>query len=372
MKARDRMISLVVVGAVIGAIWYVGSKWRGGGSSTADADAPVASATASASASASASVQVPAPTDASASPPPVISGACRAMTDASKRKLDDAKTARACTPDLDKATLACRTSSNGATWGLRVDDVVDLSPSADASDACPTGWLVRLVHIDVNGVETALVPGISATQRAHTYDVGGGLALDDATFFDWDGDGEDELFVRGIRGAADHPTEQRSTVWTFHTADAGARIQPYAAATNLAPAGQALTITDVRDVDGDGRPDLLATFFGVGPDAPPTTHQFMAHSLDGGAFSLRDAAAVAFAQKQCPSDPNLDLATKSPSDFDDTLADAIACALLWGHTPKEEAAALAKGCAAARAADAGVCPVWAQRMVQTKPPLSLR
>jgi hypothetical protein len=186
------------------------------------------------------------------------------------------------------------------------------------------------------------------------------------TFFDWDGDGDDEVLVRSLRGSADHPDEQRATIWTARALDGGAaRLVPYEPAA-------AFTIVGVRDVDGDGRPDLLVSFFGAGQDASPTAHTFLAHSLADGTFSLRDVAAVTWAQKACPNDPKLDLSTKAPDDFDTTLADDIACALVWGHDTKELAAELGKACRAPAFADAGGCPAWARRMVQTKPPLSLR
>lgn len=367
MKTRDRLVSLVLVGGVIGGIWWAGTKLRGGdaaGDAAADASSSeVSHPTASSSASAAVSANVASVVlDATASAP-VVSGACRTMNDATAKKLDEAKKARPCTPDFDLSTLACRTSQNGATWGLRVDDVVDIG-AAGATDACATGWLVRLVHVDVDGAESAVVPGIAAKQRAHTYDVTSDTRIAEVTFFDWDGDGDDEVLVEAARGAADAPDEQRAIVWTFRAVDGGAsRVVPYEPSA-------ALTIVGVRDVDGDGRPDLLVSFFGTSHDGLPTTHRFLAHSLPDGGFSLRDAAAVTWAQKECPSDPKLDLAQKTPADFDSSLADDVACALLWGHDPKELTAELGKACHVA--ADAGSCPTWARLQAKAKPPLSLR
>ena len=264
------------------------------------------------------------------------------MMDASQKKLDDAKAARACTPDFDKSQLQCRTSSNGATWGLRVDDVVDLG-----AEPCKTGWLVRLVHLDVNGAETAVVPGVSLNQRAHTYNVAIDMKVQDVLFFDWDGDGDDEVFARGVRGTGDVPDEERAQVWTFHTGDAGSRIAAY-------PPSSGFTLIGTQDIDADGRPDLVVTFFGTGIAAPPTSRRFAAHSLKDGTFSVRDAAAVTWAEKQCPSDPTLDL-----SHFDGAVADAMICAQMWGHD-------LSKSCAGAS------CPPWAEKLAKMKPPVSLK
>ncbi len=345
MKTRDRVVSAIVVGGIIALIWVGGSKLRGGAS---DASADSASTTTTASASPSTSTSPVASTTASAvivDAAPPMSGACKAMADASARKLDDAKKARACTPAFDASELHCHTSSNGATWGLRVDDVVDLG-----EEPCKTGWLVRLVHLDVNGNESAVVPGISQTLRAHTYNSSLDLRVADVAFFDYDGDGDDEVFVRGTRGSGDRADEERAQVWTFATTDAGSRIAPY-------PPASSLTIIGALDVDSDGRPDLMVTFFGTGRSAPPTSRRFAAHSLADGTFSLRDTAAVTWAEKQCPSDPTLDL-----SGFDSGTADAMVCALVWGRD-------LSRAC---HALESGACPPWAEKLSKTKPPLSLR
>jgi hypothetical protein len=363
VKTQDRIVSLVLVGAVIGGIWWAGYKWRGGGVAEggADASAEASSEASSSSAVATADSSAPSPLPEASIEAAAASGACRAMNTATTQKLDEAKKARACTPEFDTSMLACRTSPNGATWGLRVDDVVDISGASDGIDTCATGWLVRLVHLDVDGVESAMVPGIAAKLRAHTYNVTHDTRIAEVAFFDWDGDGDDEVLVRGTRG----PDEQRATVWAFRPLDGGAaRIAPY---EPTAP----LTIVGARDVDGDGRPDLLVSFFGTSREAPPTTHRFLAHSLTDGTFSLRDAAAVTWAEKECPSEPKLDLAQKTPADFDSTLADDMACTLVWGRDPKDLAADVAKACRAA-SADAGTCPAWARLIVKTKPPLSLR
>jgi len=271
-----------------------------------------------------------------------MSGACKTLLDASQKKLDDAKSARACTPEFDKAQLQCHTASNGATWGLRVDDVVDLG-----AEPCKTGWLVRLVHLDVNGAETAVVPGVSANIRAHTYNVAIDMKVQDVLFFDWDGDGDDEVFTRGVRGTGDVPEEERSQVWSLQTGDAGTRLAPYAPAASF-------TLIGTQDVDADGRPDLIVSYWGTGLAAPPTSRRFAAHSLKDGTFSLKDAAAVTWAEKQCPSDPTLDL-----SSFDGAVADAMICSEIWGHD-------LSKSCAGKS------CPPWAEKLVKTKPPVSLK
>jgi hypothetical protein len=355
MKTRDRVISIVMVGGIIAVIWWGGSALRhvvGGGEGDAgdagdgavsESGSPQASASAAPSATSSAPVAI---VDAAVAPS--ISGACRTMNAQSKKKLDDAKAARACTPTFDESSLACKTSSNGATWGLRVDDVIDLG--SGSAGECATGWLVRLVHLDVNGAETAVVPGLAKTKLAHTYDVDAITRLSDVAFFDWDGDGEDEVFVRGAR-----PGEERSVVWTFKNN----AIAPYAPAAPF-------KIASVRDVDGDGRPDAIVELFGTGIDAPPTTHEFIAHSLADGTFTLHDATAVAWAEKQCPSDPKLDVSTKSPSDFDASVADALVCELLWGADPKKLEGAVAAACKSAP------CPTWAVSMMHAKPGLSLR
>ena len=226
MKTRDRVVSFAFVTAVVAAIWYGGAALRGKEQPAIDGatDArPVAALDASGDAAADhlepATVVDAAPVmDAQATP---ISGVCRTLQDATTRKLEEASKARPCTPAVDRTGFGCSTSSNGATWGLRVDDVVALE-DADAGE-CATGWLLRLVHVAVDGSETFVVPGTPSKQRAHVFNMRAGVSAETLAFYDWNGDGEDEVVVSIPNG-----TDDRASVWTYASGDAGAAIAPYA------------------------------------------------------------------------------------------------------------------------------------------------
>ncbi len=379
MKNRDRFIALVVVGVVVALIWIIGARIREQPAQLDGGDAPavVVSAAEPVATDAAISANADAGADASGS------AACRALDEAGRKVLDEARKTRPCTPDPDTSSLGCRTSGKG-TWGFRVDDVFgDGSPTAQ--DKCgDTHYAVRLVHVDQGGAEESVFPGLTAmsfqagTERVFSMNTGWrALRMSDASFFDYDGDGEDEVFVRTTLGTYDHVQEQRSTLFTFRpsAADAGAdaaagdagaktHIVPY-------PPAASLSIDTTRDADEDGRPDLLVT---VGPASSPVGVRLLAHSLPDGTFSMRDAAAVTWAQKQCPQDPKLDLSTKTAADFGQKLADDIVCALLWGHD-KDLAAGIAKACprtAEVADVDAGVCPGWAKQLVGVRPAILLR
>jgi len=374
MRKRDRLISFVFVGAVIGGIWWLGARLRESPGSEDAGDAATEAAPPTAvSASASATTSVASAADAgvgAAADASTPSAACRALDEASKRTLDEARKTRPCTPDPDLSSLGCHTSGKG-TWGFRVDEAFE-GAMPKPGDACgDTGYLVRLVHVDDHGAEETIVPGLTlstfgAAPRPYSISTGyRAVRMSDASFFDYDGDGEEEVFVRTTIGTYDRVEQQQSAIFTFGSPDAGkARIVPYAPATSLA-------IDTTRDADDDGRPDLLVA---IGPASAPVGIRLLAHSLPDGTFSLRDAVAVGWAQKQCPQDPKLDLSTKSASDFGQKLADDVACALLWGHD-KDLGAGIAKACprtAEVPAPDSGVCPAWAKALVGTRPAIQLR
>ena len=336
--ARDKLVGLVIVVAVAGLIAYVGGKLRAPRAPAVDAATEV-----HAIGDAATVTDGAAPTDASVAEDAddaeddatlAMSAACRALAAATRAKYDAARDAGYCI-DSSVDDLACKTSSNGATWGLRADDVTDLEVDAAA---CPTGWLVRVVHVAADGTEQTLVPpGPGGVRNGHRYNVYRAAPVEIDEFFDFDGDGEDEIVV---------------SRWTstFLYAFKRGRIVPY-------PPAAGLDIGAVKDVDGDGRPDLLVRPFG---DDPPTTVELLAHALPDGTFTFHDALAVKHAQALCPSD-----APVTRNATDEELANGIACARLWGHDASALGKALCEG-------DAGKCPPWVRPMLWTKPPLSLR
>jgi hypothetical protein len=335
---RDKLIGLAVVVVVAGLIVYF-AKMRASHVEPPSADgAAVATSTRAigdAEADAGATdASIAAIVDAAAEDATLQSAACRALAEASKQKYEVARAAGWCiNSSVDE--LGCETSSNGATWGLRVDDVTDLEEDAAA---CPTGWLVRVVHVAADGGQQALVPpGPGGVRNGHPYNVYKSAPVYVVKFFDWDGDGEDEAVIG-----------RWSSIFVY--AFKKGHIVTYAPASRL-------TVSGVDDFDGDGRPDLLIRPFG---DAPPTRLELVAHSLADGTFTLHDVVAVKRAQSLCPTDTPVALGVA-----EEVLADDVACALIWGQDPKALRKQLCDS-------DAGPCASWVKGMLATKPPLSLK
>jgi len=184
---------------------------------------------------------------------------------------------------------------------------------------------------------------------------------------DSDGDGEPELVL--LRGAAVHEAadERHGEVLTFHN---GA-VTPYAPA-------------EARDVDGDGRVDLVTRtpYRADGDDSPSDFTYLMegpalvAHALPGGGFSRDDEAAQRFAREQCPR--------RVAGVFPATIAGdsgglAVACARRWGAPAATVARVVRARCASPeengggnprrpRCGDTRVLLRWAA----AAPPLTLR
>lgn len=119
----------------------------------------------------------------------------------------------------------------------------------------------------------------------------GELSLPDAlVLYDFDGDGEEEAILTEHSNSLGRQ-ERSVTLWTFKAG----RITPYA------PAWQRIAEA-ARDVDGDGRPDLLYRPY-WGERGPGGAELALAHALPNGTFSTSDAAAAAFHDKQPPPVP---------------------------------------------------------------------
>jgi len=193
--------------------------------------------------------------------------------------------------------------------------------------------------------------------------------------FDFDGDGDAEIVVvTHIEDVSEsglsHVTRQ-GRVWSGHEG-----IALYAAARDI-------VIEDVRDVDGDGRPDLLtrdpyvgsATITcGSGDPYPVLGPLLAAHALPGGAFSRGDSVAVDRARRECPTRPATalrpDPAVAGAVDLV-ASAHAIACARLWGARAEPIVAAVAAGCRPTAGAVCAPCddPALLERWARLPPPL---
>jgi len=263
-----------------------------------------------------------------------------------------------------RKAAVCRASAKEA-WGLSLDS---LHVAAGDASEIRGRWSLRHVRVLPDGSsdedppfapETFQSP-LSATDRElpvaaeqnnlkwSDYDR---VVPTTPTFYDFDGDGEAEAIVvvettDDSESGVERPT-RRGRVWT-----ARAGIQLYASARTIA-------VEDVRDVDGDGRPDLItrgpyvasATISCGSQDSYPVTGPaLVAHSLAAGTFASGDAIAADFARRECPGPPRRVMvrergqAGASGGIAFATSARNVACARLWGGATGPLVAAIATAC----------------------------
>jgi len=230
--------------------------------------------------------------------------------------------------------LDCVATTNGA-WAV-VLDRAQLSPNSDGDWTPP--WLLdgRLVLVHVAPDQTiakAPIQTLMQAQRIGGPFFGEAFRSEAANCCDWvfgglhgisvpfdfDGDRAPEILVAAARSHEGSHDESR-VLFTFKHG----RVEPYAPA-------KPYTFSEVRDVTGDGRPDLvLDEFFddadqcGSGFPASSSGPGFIAHSLPDGTFSTDDAAARVHGKHLCPEPP------KKLVTLDD-----VVCAKLWGRTESE-------------------------------------
>ncbi len=263
--------------------------------------------------------------------------------------------------DEDLAFLGCNPSG---TWALGVERAV----RRPGNDACgDVGLVVSLTHFAKDGSATVAAPGALLAQswkigadevrvNASVLAGPGSLHLEEPQFFDYDGDGDDEVIVFGSADEEGYdPSVQE--VWTFK----GGAVLAYTPALGVSFEG-------TTDLDGDKRPDLI----GRGPYArilaesesgdsyPVAPSIFVAVSQRDGSFDVHAPAAIEYARSKCGPRPQIDWAT---TFFDDALAENVVCARLWGATAESLHAA-----AAARCTKSDRCPLWVSALMDVDPP----
>ena len=177
-----------------------------------------------------------------------------------------------------------------------------------------------------------------------------------AETFDFDGDGEPELFV-GIHGIWSNATGlelAESALYTFH----GGAVVPY-------PPAARFGIWKLEDRDHDGRPDLLTSSpyaRSRGGSTPVFSPTLVAHSLPDGTFSTTDEVAAAAARVACPRKPPLASVRRPAPPHREEDDERLACARMWGVPVAEIAARLGLS---------PKSPDWPE-VLSVEPPLTLK
>jgi hypothetical protein len=313
-----------------------------------------------------------------------LSPRCRALRDGTVRAvaaLASSQPHPSCVATLDGMDFLSCFDDHRVTWGMRIERAYrNVEPDhEDNEDYCGSlGFHVRLVHVDASGHEASAMPGHSQTY-VWTPDGGaelqvnysqipywGSQDINAPTYFDFDGDGDPEVLVSGSVDEEGY-NPGFLEIWTFKD---GA-VVPYAPA-------QGIVFDVVTDVDDDGRPDLVTRgpFASVEADSalggtyPIAPLLFAAHSKPGGAFVQGDAAAIAFAKKECGPAVPLQFTT-----FDEDGAKAIVCARLYGTTTEAAMKVLDAQCKSyvpvVMDSAAGQCPDWSKGLAAVEPPFRL-
>lgn len=268
--------------------------------------------------------------------------------------------------------------TKAGTWALAMTSVT-LHGDEDSAGPGVSGTF-ELFHADADGrfVTTAPPPpnGLATNYRSVGSEVS--LDLQEPVLFDFDGDGSDEIVVYGSGGFHEGEGFSFGGVWTYRDGV----ISPYKPATGIA-------FEEVKDVTGDGRPDLLfhgafdtvvespCSGFGYRMTGP----LFVATSHADGSFSTTDDAARAAILARCKAPPKtLVVLQEDDKDHIDERQtfENVACARVWGIPQARLREGITRGCRTLKAkrecdVKANECPQqadlldWAGRT----PPITL-
>ncbi|WP_394849746.1 VCBS repeat-containing protein [Pendulispora brunnea] len=248
----------------------------------------------------------------------------------------------------------CWSDKSGA-WSFVLERLCR-APS-DVSEATSVAWLGRWVLNYESGSKPALryAPNAAAASSLSNTCIGstehpGDIAVKDLSelritapkVFDYDGDGRAEFLLRAtsstLEDRRDGIESEEYRIEELLSAGSG-KIEPYAPAVKILGTSR---LIDIRDVDNDGRPDLLFTYKALPSGLPP--HR-VAHSLPDGTFAL-DAAAVIAERDQCANVARLLPVLKSDGKVDHSETEtAFACAIVAGEKPADVHKRLKQGCA---------------------------
>lgn len=225
-------------------------------------------------------------------------------------------------PEPPKTLVGFCVDTSSGVWRIEPPkSLTDVQDQAMAAQAMETSW--EVAHVTRDGKEVRFVP----KDRLSGYGIRTPLT---PTVFDFDGDGEPELYVEVREEGGEGHRQTEILLLRF----AAGAIAPYAPANGL-------DIDTMSDVDHDGRPDLV--IYADYTDALescaagfPYDHakpKFVAHSLADGTFSKNDAAAKSWAKTWCPAAPRA-----IASSYD------AVCARLWASDVPAARRSVTKSC----------------------------
>jgi len=267
--------------------------------------------------------------------------------------------------------VGCVTTPDGITWGYRIARIhVEPVPAPETGHEklpCDPEHDVELVRQDRTG--TKVLANANETLQYDWRTKLNEISLEALT--DYDGDGEIEIFRAHNQQATEAEDQHEAAVLTFKDGN----LTPYPPAANL-------SIVVPRDVDGDGRLDLLSSgpyanvrsFNALGNGEDLVSAVFAYHSLSDGTFALDDAAAIDFTRSQCPSPPKaVSLTLEDTTGGSPDLADQLVCARLWGVSRAKIEAAWNAVCKDFDASENPfACKEWPLDLAKVTQPFQLR